>query len=542
MSEGGMLAIDGTRETGLEVRHQNMMAAVSIANIVKSSLGPVGLDKMLVDAVGDVTITNDGATILKLLDVEHPAGKVLCDLAQLQDQEVGDGTTSVVILAAELLKRGNELVQQKIHPTSVISGYKLALKEAIRYIKKNLTIPLAKMERENLIMAARTSMNSKLIGPDSVHFADIAVTAMQNVKTQHPDGSFRYPIKAVNIIKAQGRSSKESVLVDGYAINCTRAAQGMPTSIQNAKIALLDFNLARHKLKLGVQVLVKDPRELEALQQREVDITKEKIQSILASGANVVMTTKGIDDLCLKYFVEAGAIAIRRVPKDDLRRIAKATGGDLVLTMANADGNEVFDKEWLGSAREVSEERIGDGELLYVKGCVRTAAQTIVLRGANEYFLDEVERSLIDVLSAIKRTLETNMLVAGGGAVETALSVHLEDYAATLESREQMAIVEFAQSLLVIPRVLATNAAQDSTELVARLRAKHAQGSLEGADPSLRFFGLDLVEGVVRDNWQYGVVEPAISKVKSLRYATECAVTILRIDDSIKLNPEERPQ
>ncbi|GBG32923.1 T-complex protein 1 subunit alpha [Hondaea fermentalgiana] len=544
MSEGGMLAIDGSRETGQDVRTQNMMAAVSIANIVKSSLGPVGLDKMLVDNVGDVTITNDGATILKLLDVEHPAGKVLCELADLQDQEVGDGTTSVVILAAELLKRGNELVKQRIHPTSIISGYRLALKEAVRYIKKTLTIPMSKLERSNLVMAAKTSMNSKIIGPESDHFAEIAVSAMQNVRTERPDGSVRYPLKAVNIIKAHGRSSRESVLVDGYAINCTRAAQGMPTSISNAKIALLDFNLARHKLKLGVQVLVKDPRELEALQQRELDITKEKIQTILKSGANVILCSKGIDDVCLKYFVEAGAIAVRRVPKDDLRRIAKATGGELVLTMADADGaDEEFDPSWLGSAGEVSEERLGDGEIIYIKECVKTAAQTVVLRGANEYFLDEVERSLHDSLCIIKRALETNTLVAGGGAVETALSVHLEDYASTLGTREQLAIVEFAQALLVIPRTLATNAAQDATELVARLRAKHAVSQQDPAQgEGMQYSGLDLVAGKVVNCFEYGIVEPAISKVKSLRFATEAAVTILRIDDSIKLNPREEPQ
>mmetsp|Transcript_21942 Transcript_21942/g.35212 ORF Transcript_21942/g.35212 Transcript_21942/m.35212 type:complete len:544 (-) Transcript_21942:661-2292(-) len=543
MSEGGMLAIDGTRSTGQDVRTQNMMAAVSIANIVKSSLGPVGLDKMLVDNVGDVTITNDGATILKLLDVEHPAGKVLCELADLQDQEVGDGTTSVVILAAELLKRANELVKQRIHPTSIISGYRLALKEAVRYIKKNLTIPMSKLEHSNLIMAAKTSMNSKVIGPESNHFAEIAVSAIQNVRTERPDGSVRYPLKAVNIIKAHGRSSRESVLVDGYAINCTRAAQGMPTSIENAKIALLDFNLARHKLKLGVQVLVKDPRELEALQQRELDITKEKIQTILKSGANVVLCSKGIDDVCLKYFVEAGAIAVRRVPKDDLRRIAKATGGELVLTMADAEGEEEFDPSWLGSAKEVSEERLGDGEIIYIKGCVKTAAQTIVLRGANEYFLDEVERSLHDSLCIIKRALETNTLVAGGGAVETALSVHLEDYASTLGTREQLAIVEFAQALLVIPRTLATNAAQDATELVARLRAKHAQCQQDPeANPNQQYSGLDLVAGKVINCFDNGIVEPAISKVKSLRFATEAAVTIVRIDDSIVLNKRENPQ
>merc|ERR1712137_547802 len=209
-------------------------------------------------------------------------------------------------------------------------------------------------------------MSSKLIGPENELFANIAVDAMQNVRTERPDGSVRYPLKAVNIIKAHGKSSQESQLINGYAINCTRAAQGMPTHLKNAKIALLDFPLSRHKRKLGVQVLVKDPKELEALQQREVDITKEKIKSILNAGANVVMTTKGIDDICLKYFVEAGAIAVRRVPKDDLRRIAKATGGELVLTLADADGSETFEPEWLGSAESVSEDRVGDGELIYV--------------------------------------------------------------------------------------------------------------------------------------------------------------------------------
>jgi len=537
----GMLTLDGSRETGQDVRTQNMLAAVSIANIVKSSLGPVGLDKMLVDGVGEVTITNDGATILKLLEVEHPAGKVLCELAALQDQEVGDGTTSVVILAAELLKRANELVKQRIHPTSVITGYKLALKEAIKFIKANLTIPLVKMERSNLIMAARTSMNSKIIGPESEMFAEMAVTAILNVKTERGDGSFVYPVKAVNIVKAHGRSSKESKLVDGYAINCTRAAQGMPTFIKDAKIALLDFPLSRHKMKLGVQILVKDPNELEKLQQREVEITKEKIQSIIRTGANVIMTTKGIDDLCLKYFVEAGCIAVRRCPKDDLRRIAKATGGQLVLTLADAEGSEIYDPEWLGSAREVSEERLGDGELLYIKGCVKTAAQTIVIRGANEYMLDEVERSIHDSLCVVKRTLESNTLVAGGGAVEAALSVHLEEYANSLGSREQLAIVEFAQALLVIPRTLAVNAALDATELIANLRAHHARAQLQG-ETALQFSGLDLVNGIVRDNFAYGVVEPAISKVKSLRFACEAAVTILRIDDLIRLNPAERPQ
>mmetsp|Transcript_12966 Transcript_12966/g.15735 ORF Transcript_12966/g.15735 Transcript_12966/m.15735 type:complete len:545 (-) Transcript_12966:812-2446(-) len=542
VGSGGMLTIDGTRISGKDVRTQNVTAALAIANIVKSSLGPVGLDKMLVDQVGDVTITNDGATILKLLDVEHPAGKVLCELADLQDREVGDGTTSVVIIASELLKRANELVNQGLHPTNIILGYKLALRESVKYIKKELTIPTTSITKELLINAAKTSMSSKIIGPESDLFAEMAVTAMTNVRTERSNGEVRYPVKAINILKSHGKSSLESELVDGYALNCTRAAQGMPTSIQNAKIALLDFNLNRHRLKLGVQVLVNDPKELDAIQQREVEITKERIQSILKSGANVILTTKGIDDLCLKYFVEAGAMAVRRCEKADLKRIAKATGGELVLTMADMDGGEVFDPAMLGTAEMVVEERVGDGELIYIKGCSATAAQTIVLRGANEYMLDEIDRSLHDSLCVVKRCLESKTLVAGGGAVEAALSVHLQEFAVTLGSREQLAIAEFAEALLIIPRTLAVNAAKDASELTATLRSKHYEVLNETDKVSNKYSGLDLVEGVIRNNFDAGVLEPALSKVKSLRFATEAATSILRIDDMIKLNPKDTPQ
>lgn len=500
---------------------------------------------MLVDQVGEVLITNDGATILKRLDVEHPAGKVLVELAELQDKEVGDGTTTVVILAAELLKRGNELIKKGLHPTTVISGYRTALKEAIRYLKQNLTISGDSLDDANLYAAAKTSMSSKIIGPDSTHFAAMAVTAMKNVKTiTRKDGEdkFVYPVAAVNIIKSHGASIKDSVLVDGYAITGCRASQGMPTSVSNAKIALLDFNLQRQRLKLGIQITIKDTNELENIQKREADILKERIQKILATGANIVLTSKGIDDAAMKYFVEAGCLAMRRVSSDDLLRVAKATGGTVAATMADAEGGETFDAAWLGSARQVVEERVGDGEVVFIKGCSHTAAQTIVLRGANWYMLDEVERSLHDSLCVVKRVLESNTLVAGGGAVEVGVSVHLEDFALKeLTTREQMPVFEFSQALLVIPKTLAVNAAKDATDLVAKLRAIHARGSAPGGDDMLKYTGLDLEKGLVRNNFQAGVLEPALGKVKAMRFATEAAVTILRIDDLIKLNPSENP-
>lgn len=518
---------------------------VAIANIVKSSLGPTGLDKMLVDNIGDVTITNDGATILKQLEVEHPAAKVLVELADLQDSEVGDGTTSVTIIAAELLKRANALVKQSIHPTTIMAGYRMALKEAVRYIKEKLVVSADELGRENLLNAAKTSMSSKIIGSDMDFFAEMVVDAVNAVKQDPEEGSSRrrprYPVSAVHILKCHGRSALESELVHGFAINTSRAGQGMVTRVENAKIALLDFNLQRHKMQMGVSVVLEDAKEVEGIRRREMDITKERILKVLDSGANVVLTTKGIDDLCMKYFVERGCIACRRVKMEDMRRIARATGASIVTTLADMEGNENFDASCLGSAESVGEERVGDGELLYIRGTPSSAATTIVLRGANEYMLDEMDRALHDSLMVVKRVLESNALVAGGGAVEAALSMHLEDFAMGVSAREQMAISEFAEALLVIPRTLSVNAAQDATELVARLRANHYTAQKEEGKERLKYCGLDLVAGEVRDNLAAGVCEPAISKIKMLRFAVEAAITVLRIDDFIKLNEKENP-
>mmetsp|Transcript_17921 Transcript_17921/g.26715 ORF Transcript_17921/g.26715 Transcript_17921/m.26715 type:complete len:547 (+) Transcript_17921:473-2113(+) len=545
---------------------------MAVSNIVKTSLGPVGLDKMLVDDIGDVLITNDGATILQQLEVEHPAARVLVDLAQLQDQEVGDGTTSVVIIAAELLRRGNDLVKNGIHPTTIIAGYRTALKAAVSYIKKNMVMSVNDLDDDHLVQAAKTSMSSKIIGKEMDFFSKLAVDAVKSVKMKATtadllgmgEGSapaassasskkerFKYPLSAIHILKAHGQSSIESHLIDGgFAINATRAAQGMPTAVgsddpnaEPIKIAMLDMNLQRHRMAMGVQVIVKDPAEIENIKKREMDITKERIRKILDAGAKVVLTTKGVDDLCLKYFVEAGVICARRCNKDDLKRLAKATGGKLVVTMADMDGNESFDAECLGTCSAVKEERIGDGEMLHVFGCQGGGASTIVLRGANEYMLDEMDRALHDSLCVVKRMLESNTLVTGGGAVEAALSVYLEEFATTLDTREQLAIQEYADALLVIPKTLAVNAAKDSSELVAKLRSCHAKSQSTAAtedDLLLKNTGLDLVKGVIRDNLTAGVVEPAISKIKSLRFATEAAITILRIDDRITLNPDQQ--
>mmetsp|Transcript_34830 Transcript_34830/g.77423 ORF Transcript_34830/g.77423 Transcript_34830/m.77423 type:complete len:556 (-) Transcript_34830:641-2308(-) len=517
----------------------NINACMAVVDTVRTTLGPRGMDKLIHTERGTVTISNDGATIMKLLDIVHPAAKSLVDVSLAQDAEVGDGTTSVVILAGEFLKEAKPFIEEGVHPRSIIKSYRQAAMLAVQKAKE-LAVSLegkSDAEKRDLLKkCAMTTLNSKLVSGEKEFFAQMVVDAMHTVKTvDELTGKVKYPVKAINVLKAHGKSARDSVLLDGYALNLQRAAQGMPKRVAKAKIACLDMNLQKTRMMMGVQVLVSDPTELEKIRNRELDITKERIQKILDSGANVILTTKGIDDMALKYFVEAGAIACRRVPKDDLKRIAKATGATVVLTLADMEGNETFDPANLGQAEEVVEERVADDNMIMIKGSKFSKAVTLLLRGANDYMLDEMDRSIHDSLCVVKRVLESGSVVPGGGAVEAALSIYLEHFATTLGSREQLAIGEFANAALIIPKTLAVNAAKDATELVAALRAFHYKSQTSPDKKAMAQYGLDLVEGKVRNNVEAGVLEPAMSKVKMIQFATEAAITILRIDDLIRL-------
>ncbi|KAF4689366.1 hypothetical protein FOZ60_001701 [Perkinsus olseni] len=516
------LSVDGARVHGQEVRNANVTAVVAVANILKSSLGPQGLDKMLVDDIGDVTVTNDGATIMRKLEVQHPAAKVLQQLSNLQDQEVGDGTTSVVLVAAELLKKANELIKGGIHATKHHTGrgqliystdleslrsqgYRAAMKECVKFVPHALGVKTKTLDEQVLVNIAKTSLSSKFIGTDA-EFARLVVEAIKSVRVTGFDGKDKYPVGQVNVLKSHGKGLTESRLIkNGYAIALGRAAQG------------------KARMGLGVKIQITDPAELEKVRQNEMDITKVRIEKILSKGVNVILTSGGLDDFSMKYLIDR-----------------KATGAKPLLTLTATDqwDEEGIDDSAIGKADLVHEERVGDNDFVFITNNGDSQYQgkssTLLLRGASDFVLDEAERSVHDALCATSRALESGSVVGGGGCVEASVSLHLEEFATSHRGREQMAILAFAEALMTIPKTLALNAAlPDVPALVAELRVAHTRGNATA--------GLDLSKGEVTDAVSQGILEPMVSKLKSIKFATEAAITILRIDDLVKA-PEQPPQ
>ncbi|OAF64036.1 T-complex protein 1 subunit alpha, partial [Intoshia linei] len=525
-----MLSLDGSRQTGHSARSQNINACLTIANTIKSSFGPLGLDKILVDEVGDVTITNDGATILKLLNIEHPAAKVMVELAKLQEKEVGDGTTSVVLFAAELMKQAQELiVTENMHPTIVNNGYKISCKESIRFINSNLVIASNNISQDVVINAIKTSISSKIIRSESEYFSKIIIDVLKTIKKT--DGKIdTYPIKSVKIVKCPGKSMIDSKFINGVAIYSGTAAQTCIKSVNNAKIALFDFSIARHKMKINVSIVVNDPKKLEAIRKREFDITLEKVTKIISSSVNVIACGRGVGDEYMKYFTESNIMVLRRVNKSDLKRLSKTTGATLVTSITTLEGSDSFDSSYLGYAESVVLEQMCDEEIIIFNNPKFKSAASIILRGPNYMALDEIQRAIEDGMYVVKRALESKKLVCGGGSVEVACSIHLENFAKSIKTKEQLAIIAFSKSLLVIPKQLSLNAGIDSLDLVCQLRAFHFYAQINGDRWELyKYYGLDLNDGDISDNHKAGILEPYMSKNKMLKLSTEAAITILRV-------------
>ncbi|KAI5161524.1 T-complex protein 1 subunit alpha [Nematocida ausubeli] len=525
------LFVDGERLTGRSARSRNLSAVMNIANAVQSSYGPSGLDKMIVSKIGDVSITNDGATILSSLQSTDSAGRILIDLAVQQDIEVGDGTTSVVLLAAALIEYGMSLVEEGVHPTTVVSGYKTAFKHSLGFIRNTLEKKIKHVGHADLLKICESTISSKVIRCSSGLFSKLMVDAVQAVKKTELDKSISYPIEEINILKKQGRSMDESIFVSGYAINCVPSSNLMPTRVNKARIVCLDMDLQQMKMGLSVKIAANTPDDLEKIREKEITASHDKIRKLLKNGVNVIFTTKGISDGCTKLLIEAGALGIRRCKKEDLQRIAATTGTQVYASFEDVSGEEFVPT--IGTADSVHIEVLGE-ERCTVISTSKGIGASIILRGANEQILDEMERSVHDGLCALKRTLESKSVVVGGGAFEAALGVYISNFGLSFGTNEQAAVQKFGEALLHIPKTLLVNAGLDTNAVFAQLLAEHDKCNWD--------MGLDLEKGTVVDNFKKGVIEPLDTKLKALRAATEAAISILRIDEVIVLGEEETPK
>jgi thermosome len=507
-----------TRSRGKEAQRNNIMAARVIGEVLKTTLGPRGMDKMLIDNLGDITITNDGAAILNEIDVEHPAAKMMVEIAKTQDDMVGDGTTTAVVLASELLKKAEELLDQNIHPTILVAGYRKAAQKAIEIIGKT-SVPVDIEDRKTLLKVALTSMNSKAVGSAKEHFAEIAIEAVKQIAEKRGDKMLA-DIDNIQLIKKTGKSLLETQLIRGIIVDKETVHSAMPKKKENAKIALLDSALEIEKTEMSAEIRIKDPSQMQAFLDQENNMLEKMATKIKASGADVVFCQKGIDDMVQHYLAKAGILAARRVKESDMEKLSRATGAKII---SDLDDLKTTD---LGAAGTVEERKIGDDKMIFVEKCKDPHSVAILIRAGLERMVDEAERAMIDALSVVSDVIENNKIVAGGGAVEIEIAKELRKYATKVGGREQLAVEAFADAIEIIPRTLAENAGLDPIDILVELRSAHDKE--DG-----KYKGVDVFTGKVQNSLENGVIEPIVVKEQAIKSAAESATMILRVDDVI---------
>ncbi|AGB05312.1 thermosome subunit [Aciduliprofundum sp. MAR08-339] len=516
---------EGTRrETGREAMRNNIAAARAIADAVRSTLGPRGMDKMLVDSLGDVVITNDGVTILKEIDVEHPAAKMMVEVAKTQDSEVGDGTTTAVVLAGELLKNAEGLLEQNVHPTVIAAGYRHAAEKA-KEILEEIAKPISMDDEETLKKIAATALSSKSASMAKDLLSDIAVKAVKKV-AEEVDGRIYVDMDSIQIVKKQGGAIDDTELIEGMIIDKEKVHPGMPSRVKDAKIALINMALEVKKPEIDANIQIKDPAMVRAFLDEEEKILKGMVEKIKASGANVVLCQKGIDDMAQHFLAKEGIYAVRRVKKSDMEKLSKATGAKIVTSLDDLTSEE------LGHAELVEQRKIGEDNMTFIIGCENPKAVSILVRGGTEHVVDEIERSLKDALHVVAKAVEDGKIVTGGGSSAVEIALKLRDYAASVGGREQLAIEAFADALEVIPRTLAENAGHDPIDMLIELRKAHKDGKVT--------YGINVYEGKVADMMDLGVIEPIRVGKQAIDSATDAAIMILRIDDVIAAKGETK--
>ena len=513
-----VLLKDGASQTkGREAQRNNISAAKIIADIVRTSLGPRGMDKMLVDSLGDMTITNDGATILKEIDVQHPAAKMLVEIAKSTDNEVGDGTTSVVVLAGALLEQAASLLQQDVHPTVIVDGYRKAANKAKEYIK-DIADEVTADDKPTLLKIARTSMQTKMIRKDSDKLGDMVVNAVLSVAEKN-DSNYTVDIDDIKVEKKTGGSIAESSILQGIVLDKEVVHSGMPKKMSGAKIALINTALEVSKTETDAKINITNPQQMKSFLDEENKMLQNMVDKVVGSGASVVFCQKGIDDMSQHYLSKAGILAVRRVKESDLTKLAKATGGRIVTNL-----DDLSEKD-LGAADLVQERKIEEDRWVFVEGCKHPKSVTILLRASSQRVVDEAERSIHDAIMVVKDVMELPLIVAGGGAPETFAATKIRSWGKSLEGREQLAAEKFAEALESIPLSLSENAGMDPIDTLASLRSRQLNGE--------KWTGIDVRKGKVVDIKSSDIVEPLSVKTQIISAAAEAACMILRIDDVI---------